>query len=78
MEIMQNPLLLDDFPEAIYPLLRLENNARRQGGQHIAGELTLAKWGNEKLVFPTVEGPTCRRRFGPITKLARHRGRSSR
>ena len=45
-----------DFPEALYPLWMLRNNARRQGGQHIDGELTFCTWGHDRLVFPTVAG----------------------
>jgi len=43
-----------DFPEALHPLWMLRNNARRQGGQHIDGELTFCTWGHDRLVFPTV------------------------
>jgi hypothetical protein len=54
--ILENPLLLDDFPKAIHPLRRLQNNARRQIGQHIDGKPTYCTWASDKLVFPTVEG----------------------
>jgi len=55
--ILENPLLLADFPKAIYPLHRLQNNARRQIGQHIDGQPTYCTWSADKLVFPTVAGP---------------------
>lgn len=55
-EILQNSLLQADFPDAVYPLRKLENNARRQGSQHVNGELTLVKWAADKLVFPSVTG----------------------
>ncbi len=55
--VLENPLLLADFPTAIYPLHRLQNNARRQIGQHIDGRPTYCTWAADKLVFPTVEGP---------------------
>jgi len=55
--ILENALLLADFPKAIYPLSRLQNNARRQIGQHIDGKPTYCTWAADKLVFPTVEGP---------------------
>ena len=45
-----------DFPEALHPLWMLRNNARRQAGQHIDGELTFCTWGHDRLVFPTVTG----------------------
>ncbi|MCK4601681.1 MAG: hypothetical protein KAU28_04405, partial [Phycisphaerae bacterium] len=46
--------LRDDFPEALYPLWMLRNNARRQIGQHVDGDMTHAKWASDELVFPTV------------------------
>ena len=55
-EILHNGLLQADFPDAIYPLRKLENNARRQGSQHIAGKLTLVRWSADKLVFPSMVG----------------------
>ncbi|HRX83844.1 MAG TPA: hypothetical protein P5572_02360, partial [Phycisphaerae bacterium] len=54
--VLENPLLLADFPEAIYPLRSLENSSKRQLQQHIQGRLTHVHWGQEKLVFPTIEG----------------------
>ena len=54
--ILENPLLLADFPEAVYPLRALENSSKRQLQQHIQGQLTHVHWGQEKLVFPTLEG----------------------
>ncbi|MEW6199155.1 MAG: terminase gpA endonuclease subunit [Planctomycetota bacterium] len=54
--IVENPLLLADFPEAVYPLRCLENSSKRQLQQHIEGRLTHVHWGQEKLVFPTIEG----------------------
>jgi hypothetical protein len=54
--ILENPLLLADFPEAVYPLRCLENSSKRQLQQHCRGRLTHVHWGQNKLVFPTVEG----------------------
>jgi len=48
--------LHEDFPEAFYPLRALENNARRQRGQHINGHRTHCQWGNDVIGFPVVEG----------------------
>lgn len=53
--ILENPLLLADFPEAVYPLRSLENSSKRQLQQHVEGRLTHVLWGQDKLVFPTVE-----------------------
>ncbi|MCD6369947.1 MAG: hypothetical protein J7L63_00395, partial [Thermoplasmata archaeon] len=54
--ILEEPLLLADFPEAVYPFRCLENSSKRQLQQHIQGRLTHVYWGQEKLVFPTIEG----------------------
>jgi hypothetical protein len=54
--ILGNPLLGSDFPEVVYPFRMLRNNARKQIGQHVDGELTHITWGADKLVFPTVNG----------------------
>jgi len=49
-------MLLADFPEAIHPFRCLDDYSRRQGQQHIAGFLKHVHWGQDELVFPTVEG----------------------
>jgi hypothetical protein len=54
--ILENPLLLADFPEAVHPLRALENSSKRQLQQHCRGRLTHVHWGQNKLVFPTIEG----------------------
>jgi hypothetical protein len=54
--ILEEPLLLADFPEAVYPFRCLENSSKRQGQQHIQGRLTHVHWGQDQLVFPTLEG----------------------
>ena len=53
-ELQYNPLLLEDFPTACYPIVRLENNAKRCVGQHYNGSQTLITWTSAKLVFPTI------------------------
>ena len=53
---LENPLLLADFPEAVHPLRALENSSKRQLQQHCHGRLTHVHWGQNKLVFPTIEG----------------------
>jgi len=52
---LENPLLLADFPEAVHPLRALENSSKRQLQQHCRGRLTHVHWGQNKLVFPTIE-----------------------
>jgi hypothetical protein len=44
-EMLANALLLADFPEAIHPIVKLENNARRQIDQLCDGEPTLYQLG---------------------------------
>jgi hypothetical protein len=53
-EMLGNDRLLADFPEAIFPLRKLENNARKQTGQLCAGEPTYITWASDKLVMPTL------------------------
>ena len=55
-EMLSNPLLLADFPEAMYPIRKLENNARRQIGQLCNGRPTYITWSADRLVLPTMEG----------------------
>lgn len=55
-EMLANDLLLADFPEAIYPIRKLENNARRQIGQLCQGKPTYITWSADRLVMPTIDG----------------------
>ncbi len=48
--------LSSDFPEACYPIQRLEGINHRTGGQTLDGEQTRIRWTREELVFPTVPG----------------------
>lgn len=54
--LLGNDLLLDDFPEIVFPIHSLENNAHRQRGQRYKGKLTYPTWGTHKIVFPTIPG----------------------
>ena len=54
--ILGNDKLLEDFPEVVFPLRKLENNAQRQRGQRLNRQLTHCQWGTHKIVFPTVDG----------------------
>ena len=55
-EMLGNERLLEDFPEAIYPIRKLENNARKQAGQLCNGKPTYITWAADRLVMPTMEG----------------------
>ena len=43
-ELLGNGRILADFPEAVYPIVKLANNARRQIGQHVDGVPTYITW----------------------------------
>jgi len=77
MELDGNDLLLDDFPEAVYPITRLEGIAHRAHGQLFRGERTHIGWTAREIVLPTIPGSSARswssttRR--PTSRLARRR-----
>jgi hypothetical protein len=52
-ELLFNERLAKDFPEVVYPLRRLEDNARRAKGQLWDGAQTLIDWSATRLTFPT-------------------------
>jgi hypothetical protein len=58
-QLSSNRLLLEDFPEALYPIHRLENEARRCNGQKYLGRPTNIKWGADELVMPTIPNSKC-------------------
>jgi hypothetical protein len=58
-ELETNDLLLEDFPEAVYPIRRLERNPKRAAMQTLNGQPTLIEWTSEGVVFPTVPGAAC-------------------
>jgi len=51
-----NPLLKEDFPEAVYPIRCLERITNRQKGQKYKGEPTRIEWASDKIVLPTIAG----------------------
>ncbi len=53
-ELLLNPRLAKDFPEVVYPLRRLEDNARRCKGQLWGDVQTLVDWGPTRITFPTI------------------------
>jgi hypothetical protein len=56
-ELEHNALLLADWPKAVYPIRRLESQARRCVGQLYEGERTCITWQRKRLVLPTMPGP---------------------
>lgn len=55
-ELMNNELLLEDFPEVIYPIVCLEGESRRAAGQLHHGKKTHIIWSADKVVMPTIPG----------------------
>lgn len=48
-------LLLQDFPEVIHPIQKLERTATRANYQVCCGQATYIKWGTKAIQFPTTE-----------------------
>jgi hypothetical protein len=57
--LASNPRLLDDYPEAIYPIRKLEGETRRCVGQRYYGSPTQIGWSNTEIVMPTIPGSKC-------------------
>lgn len=55
-ELETNDLLLEDFPEVVYPIRRLERLAGRSPGQLYEGHSTFMQWKERTIVFPTMPG----------------------
>lgn len=53
-EFEGNDLLLGDFPEAVYPVRRLEGINNRADGQLLDGKPTRIEWTAKRIVLPTV------------------------
>ncbi len=72
MELDGNDLLLDDFPEVVYPIQCLDGIANRCNGQLYKGERTHIGWTARDVVLPTVAGSNA---SGAIIKVAGITGR---
>ena len=55
-ELETNEKLLAYYPEAVYPIQKLEGQSNRAAGQICNGEKTGIRWESERIVFPTVAG----------------------
>jgi len=62
-----NPLLLEDYPEAVYPIRCLEGESRRCGGQRYYGVQNHIGWTAEQVVLPTIPASRC---SGAIVRTA--------
>jgi hypothetical protein len=72
VECETNERLLDDFPEAIYPIVALENIHQRAAGQLYKGRPTNIVWTANEVQFPTIEGSKA---SGAIIRVAGITGR---
>ncbi len=55
-DLETNEKLLEDFPEVVYPILKLEGEPRRCKRQTHHGERTRIEWGLHEIVFATIPG----------------------
>ena len=56
MSLETNETLLEDFPEACYPIRCLDGIAQRANGQLYQGKRTHIRWSNDEIVLPFIEG----------------------
>jgi hypothetical protein len=72
MELDGNDLLLEDFPEVVYPIQCLDGIANRCNGQLYKGERTHIGWTAREIVLPSMPGSVA---SGAIIKVAGITGR---
>lgn len=72
MELDGNDLLLEDFPEAVYPIQCLDGIANRCAGQLHQNERTHMSWTAREIVLPTIGGSSA---SGAIIRVAGITGR---
>lgn len=71
-ELDGNDLLLEDFPEVVYPIQCLDGIANRCSGQLFQGQRTHIGWTAREIVLPTMPGSKA---SGAIIKVAGITGR---
>ncbi|HEX5470440.1 MAG TPA: hypothetical protein VFW73_01060, partial [Lacipirellulaceae bacterium] len=71
-ELDGNDLLLEDYPEVVYPIQCLDGIANRCNGQLYQGERTHIGWTAREIVLPTMPGSVA---SGAIIKVAGITGR---
>lgn len=59
-QIETNELLAEDFPEAIYPIQRLDRIAQRANGQTYKGKPTSIEWTADTVTMPWIPGSLCK------------------
>lgn len=72
MELDNNDLLLEDFPEVVYPIQCLDGIANRAGGQLYKEERTHIGWTAREAVLPTIPGSLA---SGAVIRVAGVTGR---
>lgn len=72
MELDGNELLLEDYPEVLYPIQCLDGIANRCGGQLFKGQRTHIGWTAREIVLPTIPDSIA---SGAIIKVAGITGR---
>lgn len=72
VECEVNDSLLEDFPEAVYPIVALEKIHQRAGGQLFGGRPTNIQWTANEVQFPTIPGSKA---SGGIIRVAGITGR---
>ncbi len=71
-ELENNEVLLEDFPEVVYPIRCLEGIHQRAGGQLYRGQQTHIGWTAREIVLPTIPGSKA---SGGIIRVAGITGR---
>ncbi|MEI8244610.1 MAG: terminase gpA endonuclease subunit [Lentisphaerota bacterium] len=71
-EFETNELLLEDFPEVVFPIHCLDGIANRCSGQLYLGKRTRITWTDKEIILPTIEGSVA---SGKIIRVAGITGR---
>ena len=71
-ELDTNERLLEDFPEAVYPIRCINGIANRCAGQLYQGKRTRIRWGANEIILPTIGGSKA---SGAIIRVAGITGR---
>jgi hypothetical protein len=71
-ELESNELLLEDFPEVVYPIHSLDGISNKCPGQLCDGKRTRIKWTSKEIVLPTIKGSAA---SGAIIRVAGITGR---
>lgn len=74
-ELENNDLLLEDYPEVVYPIRCLEGIHQRASGQLYNGQPTHIGWTAKEMVLPTISGEVDSRAPGAIIAVAGITGR---